>query len=123
MTDVRPMDKNTEYLLTRGYAFDKRGTNWIDLKDETRGIGIGIDYYNNQTCFNFYVKSDKNTKKNGWELAASTTGWVNSMNRPVEYINPNVFLDIVSDVNSTAADMLKKFNDYDVERTLEALDG
>lgn len=120
---VRPMDKTTEYLLTRGYKFEKRDTNWVDILDEKRGIGIGVDYYNSQTFFNCFVKSDKNKEKNGWELIASTTKGINARSKPVEYVDTKVFIDIVSDINSTAADMLKKFNDYDVKRTLEALDG
>ena len=120
---VRPMDKTTEYLLTRGYKFEKRDTNWVDILDEKRGIGIGVDYYNNETTFNCFVKSDKSTVKNGWELIASTTKGTNARSKPVEYVDTKVFIDIVSDINNTAADMIKKFNKYDVERTLETLDG
>jgi hypothetical protein len=119
---VRPMDKITEYLLTRGYKFEKRDTNWVDIMDEKRGIGIGVDYYKNETFFNCFVKSGKNKEKNGWELIASTTKGSNVRSKPVEYVDKKVFIDIVSDINSTAADMLKKFNDYDIERTLETLD-
>lgn len=119
---VRPMDKITEYLLTRGYKFEKRDTNWVDIMDETRGIGIGVDYYKNETFFNCFVKSGKNKEKNGWELIASTTKGSNIRSKPVEYVDKKVFIDIVSDMNNTAADMLKKFNDYDIERTLETLD-
>lgn len=120
---VRPMDKITEYLLTRGYKFEKRDTNWVDIMDENRGIGIGVDYYKNETSFNCFVKSGKNKEKNGWELIASTTKGSYVRSKPVEYVDKKVFIDIVSDMNNTAADMLKKFNDYDVERTLETLDG
>lgn len=119
---VRPMDKITEYLLTRGYKFEKRDTNWVDIMDENRGIGIGVDYYKNETFFNCFVKSGKNKEKNGWELIASTTKGSNTRSKPVEYVDKKVFIDIVSDMNNTAADMLKKFNDYDIERTLETLD-
>lgn len=120
---LRPMDKDTEYLLTRGYKFDSRGTNWIEIRDRDRGISICVDYYNNYVSFCCFIKSDRDTLKNGWEIIASTTIPVISKKKIVVNIDKKTFIDIVSDVNSTAADMLKKFNDYDVERTLETLDG
>ena len=114
---VRPMDKTTEYLLTRGYKFEKRDTNWVDILDEKRGIGIGVDYYKNETTFNCFVKSDKSTVKNGWEQIASTFG--NRGDRFPFNVDKEAFLYVVC--NFPYTEIEKQFRKMEIENTLRVL--